>query len=137
MSTPRNSRRVTLKIEAVADSPDAKLLNHVKQDPITPSREVALRALKAFYLPWALEGKVNEGDLTAIAQSAIEELQFRIFQIRQRYLSSDPAAYRPATVSESSTSGVVAANGRAAPPTPDVSLAAMRESINPADLDDF
>ena len=134
MTAARNTRRVSFKIEAVADSPDAKLLDHVKQDPITPSREVALRALKAFYLPWALEGDVPEGDLQAIAQSAIEELQFRIFQIRQRYLNQEASGYKPAAVPNFTSNGAPAFTS---PPAGQISLESMRESIDPADLDDF
>lgn len=138
MSPARNTRRVALKIEAVADSTEAKLLNQVKQNPITPSREVALRALKAFYLPWALEGELTDGELAAIAQSAIEELQFRIFQIRQRYLNSEANGYRPPVTTEATVHESATTNGFvAATPPPGLSLESMREAINPADLDDF
>lgn len=134
MTAAKNSRRTSFKIEAVADSPEAQLLNHVKQDPITPSREVALRALKAFYLPWALEGEVGDGELQAIAQRAIEELQFRIFQIRQRYLNQDPSGYKPTATPNFTSNGAAAFTP---PPPGSMSLESMRESINPADLDDF
>jgi hypothetical protein len=129
-----SSRRVTLKIEAAANSPDAYVLDHVKQDPITPSREVALRALKAFYLPWALEGEVAEGEVPAIAQRAIEELQFRIFQIRQRYLNPENPEYKATVGSHVSSNG---ASTFTPPPPAEASLESMREAINPADLDDF
>lgn len=72
MTASKNPRRVSLRVEAAPGSPEAKLLNHVKDDPITPSRAVTLRALKAFYLPWALEGEVDEADLRNLAQSAID-----------------------------------------------------------------
>jgi hypothetical protein len=138
MSPARNAQRVALKIEAVAASTEAQLLNYVKQDPITPSREVALRALKAFYLPWALEGEVSEGELAAIAQSAIEELQFRIFQIRQRYLNPEHPAYKPTAVpNPNGHRPTTADNVAPSLPPPGTSLESMRESINPADLDDF
>lgn len=133
MTSSKGARRVSLKVEAAPTSLDAKLIAHVKKDPITPSREVTLRALKAFYLPWALEGEISDEDLKAIAQSAIEELQFRIFQIRQRYLNSETSGYRPSTAASFTSNG--AANSP--PPPPEISIEAMREAINPADLDDF
>ncbi len=143
MSPAKQSQRVTLKVEAVAQSPEAKLLNYVKQDPITPSREVALRALKAFYLPWALDGEVSEGEVVAIAQSAIEELQFRIFQIRQRYLNADSMGYQAVILSDrlnnpvSPTHGGANGGTQTYPPAPGIALESMREAINPNDLDDF
>ncbi|MDB9526723.1 hypothetical protein PN498_12045 [Oscillatoria sp. CS-180] len=133
MTSSKSARRVSLKVEAAPNSLEAKLLAHVKKDPITPSREVMLRALKAFYLPWALEGEVSDEELKAIAQSAIEELQFRIFQIRQRYLNTEASGYRPAAVPNFTSNGAAAST----PPPPEVSIEAMREAINPADLDDF
>lgn len=134
MTDTRNPRRVSLKIEAVADSLEAKLLEQIKQDPITPSREVALRALKAFYLPWAVEGEVSEGDVSEIAQRAIEELQFRIFQIRQRYLNQDASGYKSEVVPNLRSNRAAAFTP---PPSHGLSLETMRESIDPADLDDF
>lgn len=133
MTSSKGARRVSLKVEAAPNSLDAKLVAHVKKDPITPSREVTLRALKAFYLPWALEGEVSDEDLKAIAQSAIEELQFRIFQIRQRYLNTESSGYKPASAASFASNG---ATNLASPP-PEASIEAMREAINPADLDDF
>lgn len=131
--TAKKPRRVSLRVEAAPGSVEAKLLNYVKEDPITPSRAVTLRALKAFYLPWALEGEVSEADLKNLAQSAIEELQFRMFQIRQRYLTDEGPAYRATPAPRSAT------NGSNVPPSPqpDVSLSELRQSINPDSLDDF
>lgn len=133
--TSKNTRRVSLRIEAAPGSVEAKLLAHVKEDPITPSRAVTLRALKAFYLPWALEGEVTDADLKNLAQSAIEELQFRIFQIRQRYLTDEAASgYKPSSAPRPSTNG---AKAYPPPPASDVSISDMRQSIDPDSLDDF
>jgi len=130
----KNTRRVSLRVEAAPDSVDAKLLNYIKEDPIAPSREVMLRALKAFYLPWALEGEMDEAGLKSLAQSAIEEMQFRIFQIRQRYMVDESPGFRPAPApTQQSVNGA-----RAYTTAPSkVSIEDMRQSINPAELDDF
>ncbi|MEO1093948.1 MAG: hypothetical protein AAFX01_03490 [Cyanobacteria bacterium J06638_28] len=134
MSQRRANRRVSLRIEAAPESIEAKLLDHIKQDPIAPSRAVTLRALKAFYLPWALEGEVDEAELKSLAHSAIEELQFRIFQLRQRYLTDDAPSYKVSPKpSQATTNGTPAHT----PPPSQVSIEDMRQSINPADLDDF
>ena len=140
MTSSKNARRVSLRVEAAPDSIEAKLLNHIKDDPITPSRAVMLRALKAFYLPWALEGELSEADLRSLAQSAIEELQFRIFQIRQRYLADEAPGYKPVTTSTPMQPINSASANGAKPFTPTlgtVSIEDMRQSIDPTNLDDF
>lgn len=127
--TKPNRARISLKVEAEADSLEGKLLEHVKEDPITPAREVALRALKAFYFPWAMEKQLSEAELRSLAQSTVEELQFRIFQIQQRFLAADsPAGAAPAPQSSNNFRG-----NQSAPQ----SMAEMRQQIRPADLDDF
>ena len=130
----KGTRRVSLRLEATPESIEAKLLNHIKQDPIAPSRAVMLRALRAFYLPWAMEGDLSEAELKSLAQSAIEELQFRIFQIRQRYLTDEAPGYKPPVATSQPPNGT-AVSKSAAPSN--VSIEDMRQSINPADLDDF
>lgn len=79
--------RVVLRIDAQAHSVEGKLLGYVKDDPALSSREAMMRALKAFYLPWVLEGERSEAEVRAIAKTAIEELEYRVFQIKQRFLS--------------------------------------------------
>lgn len=133
MTSPKGNRRVSLRIEAAPKSIEAKLLNHIKDDPIAPSRAVTLRALKAFYLPWALEGEVTDAELKNLAQSAIEELQFRIFQIRQRYLAEDGSGYKPVPTPSPSVNGATAYP----PPASNVLIEDMRQSIDPSGLDDF
>jgi len=93
-----------------------------------------LRALKAFYLPWALEGEIGDADLQSLAQSAIEELQFRIFQIRQRYLVDEgkpqPASAAPKPSVNGATAYTPTAGNKA-------SIEDMLQSIDPDSLDDF
>ncbi|MGF1524973.1 MAG: hypothetical protein ACFBSF_21820 [Leptolyngbyaceae cyanobacterium] len=132
-SLKKGARRVSLRLEATPESVEAKLLNHIKEDPITPSRAVMLRALRAFYLPWAMEGELSEADLRSLAQSAIEELQFRVFQIRQRYLTDEAPVYKASSVSRPVTNGAAAH----VPPPREIAIGDFRQSINPADLDDF
>lgn len=150
--TAASKGRVSLRVDAAPDSVESALLNHIKADPIAPSRAVMLRALKAFYLPWALEGKLDHAELRSLAQSAIEELEFRIFQIRQRYLADETSGYTPAPMPTQSSNAVTsfarssapaansnASNGisAAALKPNQVAIQDMRQSINPADLDDF
>lgn len=134
MTAPKKgARRVSLRLEATPDSIEAKLLNHIKEDPIAPSRAVMLRALKAFYLPWAMEGNMSEAEIRNLAHSAIEELQFRIFQIRQRYLNEEAPGYKAVPAPNQPPNGTVAHK----PAPSNVSIEDMRQSINPSDLDDF
>jgi hypothetical protein len=122
---------------------EAKLLNHLKADAIASSRESVLRALKAFYLPWALEGELSEAELRGLAQSAIEELQFRIFQINQRYLANELAVYPTAPTGNGAATTVQGAPPASPPPVSlpphpiETTVDHLRQSINPAHLDDF
>ena len=87
--------RVCLRrFEAEADSIEGKLFRYVNNDPSLMPRQALLRALKAFYLPWVLE--FNESERQAIAKTAIQELQYRIFQIQQRFLPGELAFTAPA-----------------------------------------
>ncbi|MGK7890964.1 MAG: hypothetical protein AB4042_16660 [Leptolyngbyaceae cyanobacterium] len=129
--------RVSVRLEAEVNSIEGHLLKYLKADPIIPPRESALRALKAFYMPWALEGEVDEAQLQRLASTAVEELQFRIFQIQQRY----GAGASPGYITPAPRQGVVAnsvPNGvRMAPASPAPTIAEMRQNINAEDLDDF
>ncbi len=132
--------RVSVRLEAEVNSIEGNLLKYLKADPIIPPRESALRALKAFYMPWALEGQVDEAQLQRLASTAVEELQFRIFQIQQRYgAGASPGYITPAPrqgvgAASVPNNGMVAAT---APSGPAPTIAEMRQNINAADLDDF
>lgn len=81
--------RVILRLDAEEQSLDGQLLCYLKDDPALSLREATLRALKAFYLPWVLEGQQTETEMRVIAKNTIEELQYRAFQIRQRFLPEE------------------------------------------------
>ena len=88
--------RVCLRrFEAEADSIEGKLFHYVNNDPSLMPRQSLLRALKAFYLPWTLEAQLNESERQAMAKMAIQELQYRIFQIQQRFLPGELAFTAP------------------------------------------
>ena len=136
MPKPKRER-ISVRIEAEMDSPEGRLLEYIKSDPISPSREALLRALKAFYTPWAMEQQLEPVELTRMARSAIEELQFRIFQIQQRYLLGDSPAYVIPNARQSTAGGLnltVPAQVNGSPP---LTIDEMRQQINPAELDDF
>lgn len=78
--------RISLRLDAEAESLEGHLFSYLKQEQAIASREAVLRALKAFYLPWALESCRSEDELKSLAKTLLEELQFRILQIQQRFL---------------------------------------------------
>ncbi|MGF1513967.1 MAG: hypothetical protein ACFB5Z_09780 [Elainellaceae cyanobacterium] len=136
MSKPKRER-VSLRIDAELNSPDGKLVSYLKEDPILPPREAALRAVKAFYMPWVLEDELDPSQLQNLAATAIEELQFRIFQIQQRYGIGNSAAFLtppPRQNVLSHNGGMPAAAPMGAPAQ---TIAQMKQQINPAELDDF
>ena len=136
MTRPKRER-ISVRLEAEVKSFEGRLLNYLKSDPILPPRDALLRALKAFYMPWAMEEQLGEAELANLARTAVEELQFRIFQIQQRYLLGDSPAYvipnvKHSTGGNSSLSVSSKSNGQ-----PPQTIAEMRQQINPAELDDF
>lgn len=136
MTKPKRER-VSLRIEAEVDSFEGALFSYLKSDPIVPSREAVMRALKAFYMPWAMEQQMSDTELKNLARTAVEELQFRIFQIQQRYLLGDSPGYvfpHAKNASVSVSNSVVPTPSNSQPP---MTISEMRQQINPAELDDF
>ncbi|MEM9246421.1 MAG: hypothetical protein AAGA67_11865 [Cyanobacteria bacterium P01_F01_bin.153] len=136
MARPKRER-VSVRIEAEVNSLEGKMLHFLKDDPIIPPREAMLRATKAFYMPWALEGEIQDAELRSLARTALEELQFRIFQIQQRFLLTESPGYiapAPQTSSLSTQGSVFLQSNNSQPP---VTVSEMRKQINPAELDDF
>lgn len=83
-------RNVYLSLRAAEDSEEARLLTYLRDDPMINRREAIFRALMAYYLPWVHEDELTEVQVQALAQSAVEDLEFRIYQIRKRYLANQP-----------------------------------------------
>ena len=133
--------RVCLRrFEAEADSIEGKLFRYVNNDPSLMPRQALLRALKAFYLPWTLEAQLNESERQAMAKTAIQELQYRIFQIQQRFLPEELTFTAPvATFPVEQT--ITFQPQLAEEPMLPITLVQMREAIDSATLeqvlDDF
>ena len=132
--------RVCLRrFEAEADSIEGKLFHYVNNDPSLMPRQALLRALKAFYLPWVLE--FNELERQAIAKMAIQELQYRIFQIQQRFLPEELAFTAPVAKLPVGQTAIAFQPQLAEEPMLPITLAQMREAIDSATLeqvlDDF
>jgi hypothetical protein len=84
--------RKSLRLDAAARSTEGRLFEYLNTEPTIGTRELALKALRSFYLPWVLEKELNEEQLKRLARTAIEELQFRMFQIQQRFLLGESVA---------------------------------------------
>ncbi|MGB3613572.1 MAG: hypothetical protein WBA10_07230 [Elainellaceae cyanobacterium] len=135
MSKPKRAR-VSIRIDAEVSSTDGKLVAYLKEDPVLPPRDATLRALKAFYMPWVLENELDRDQLQNLAATAVEELQFRIFQIQQRYGIGSSAAF----ITPPPRQNILSHNGGAPVASvgaPALTIAEMRQQINPAELDDF
>ena len=134
--------RVCLRrFEAEADSIEGKLFHYVNNDPSLMPRQALLRALKAFYLPWTLEAQLNESEQQAIAKTAIQELQYRIFQIQQRFLPEELTFTAPVATFPVGQTAIDFQSQAAEEPMLPITLAQMREAIDSATLeqvlDDF
>lgn len=82
--------RVYLRLEGTALSAEGQLFDYLNHVPGFGSRELVLRSLRAFYLPWAMAAHLEENQVRELARTAIEELQFRAFQIQKRFLPEEP-----------------------------------------------
>jgi hypothetical protein len=81
-------RRISIRFEAEAHTVDGQLLDYLKEHRLLNVRDAIIRAAKAYYLPWVYEGDLPPEELRSLAQGAIEELEFRIFQIRKHFLET-------------------------------------------------
>ncbi|MEM8639206.1 MAG: hypothetical protein AAGG51_10380 [Cyanobacteria bacterium P01_G01_bin.54] len=84
----KKKKSVYMSLRAGADTEEARLLNYLRDDPMINRREAVFRALMAYYLPWVHEDEFTDVQLQALAQSAVEDLEFRIYQIRKRFLAN-------------------------------------------------
>jgi hypothetical protein len=80
-------QRVILRLDVEVDSDAGRLLTYLKTNPAISLRESVLRALKVFYLPWALEPNLSQSELQALAQTLLEDMQLRSLQIQNRFLA--------------------------------------------------
>jgi hypothetical protein len=80
-------QRVILRLDVEADSDAGRLLAYLKTNPAVSLRESVLRALKVFYLPWALEPELSQSELQALAQTLLEDMQLRSLQLQTRFLA--------------------------------------------------
>lgn len=80
-------QRVILRLDVEVDSDEGRLFTYLKTNPAVSLRESVLRALKVFYLPWALEPDYSQSELQALAQTLLEDMQLRSLQLQSRFLA--------------------------------------------------
>ncbi|MEA5463386.1 hypothetical protein [Leptothoe sp. PORK10 BA2] len=91
--SPTTSKRVSFSISSDPETIEGRIVNHLRDNKMVNMRESVIRALKAYYLPWAYEDQVSKEEAQVLARNAIDELEFRIFQIRRHFLAGE--AYGP------------------------------------------
>lgn len=84
-------QRVILRLDVEVDSVEGRLLAYLKGEPAVSLRESVFRALKVFYLPWALEQDLSPSELQSLAQTLLEDMQLRSLQLQSRFLAIDEA----------------------------------------------
>lgn len=82
-------QRVTLRLDVEVDSVEGRLFAYLKGEPAVSLRESVLRALKVFYLPWALEPDLGPSELQSLAQTLLEDMQLRSLQLQSRFFAID------------------------------------------------
>jgi hypothetical protein len=85
-------QRVILRLDVEVDSDAGRLFTYLKTSPAISLREAVLRALKVFYLPWALEPELSQSELQALAQTLLEDMQLRSLQLQNRFLAISGAS---------------------------------------------
>ncbi|MEM9486497.1 MAG: hypothetical protein AAGA83_22710 [Cyanobacteria bacterium P01_F01_bin.116] len=90
---PPTRKRVSFSISSDPDTVEGRIVHHLRDNKMVNMRESVIRALKAYYLPWAYEDDVSREEAQVLARNAIDELEFRIFQIRRHFLAGE--AYGP------------------------------------------
>lgn len=108
--TSATRKRVSFSISSDPDTVEGRMIDYLRDNKMVNMRESVIRALKAYYLPWAYEDDVSKEEAQVLARNAIDELEFRIFQIRRHFLAGEP--YGP-KLSES-LAGSDATNGHTA-----------------------
>lgn len=113
-ATPPGRKRISFSISSDPDTVEGRVIDHLRNNKMVNVRESVIRALKAYYLPWAYEDDVSKEEAQVLARNAIDELEFRIFQIRRHFLAGE--AYGP-RLSESLAGNPVVHNSGALPVT--------------------
>jgi hypothetical protein len=154
-------QRISFRFEAESHTVEGHLLNFLREHKLLNHRDAVLRATKAFYLPWVYEGELPKEDVKALARSAVEELEYRIFQIRKHFLADElgepslpsaldvststpiPPDASPVTKAEvgSEESGTSQPSVKPADKTPEAIKRSVEEvmptNLDPSVLDDF
>ncbi len=139
-------KRISIRFEAEAHTVEGRLLDYLKEHKLLNYRDAIVRATKAYYVPWVYEGELSEEELRSLAQGAIEELEFRIFQIRKHFLGegSEPLDMRtlpPSPAERSSSRSDISRETPAdhAPASRPLSLKDVIDhtNVDPSVLDDF
>lgn len=138
-------KRISIRFEAEAHTVEGRLLTYLKDHKLLNYRDAIIRATKAYYMPWVYEGELSEEELRSLAQGAIEEMEFRIFQIRKHFLGEGSEALDHAAVPTSPAPEAIApppAPARPEPTPPPVKSLSVKDvieqvDVDPSVLDDF
>ena len=143
-------KRISIRFEAEAHTVEGRLLSYLKDHKLLNYRDAIIRATKAYYMPWVYEGELSEDELRSLAQGAIEEMEFRIFQMRKHFLGEGsesldhtpmPTAPAEPPAAPPKPAPATPSNNTSAPTTPVKSLSVKdvidNTNVDPSVLDDF
>lgn len=91
-------KRISLQLHVAEHTPNGQLIQYLKNNTDIEVREAMLRALRAFYLPVALQG--DPETVQQQARIAISELHYRAFQLQVQFNVdlSDRLVFSPSTL---------------------------------------
>lgn len=116
MDEKRKSRLdFTWRYSPQQESNDALLLSYIKHNPVQPTAEMILMALRAFWLPSALEAAGNFAEAQRAGQFAAHTLELQAVWVRY---SLGLELLVPPTPTRIAPTGLVGANPQPLSPTP-------------------
>lgn len=132
MDEKRKSRAdFTWRYNPQQESNEALLLSYIKHNPVLPTSEMILMALRAFWLPSALEAAGNLAEAQRAGQFAAHTLELQAVWVRYSLGLELPF---PPTPTRITPTGLVDANPQPLNPTP-ASSSARLPSLKRADED--
>lgn len=82
----RKRKRVEVRLQPVLSTPEGITLNYLLNNPVLNPREAVMRAVRAFYIPYAYRSEgLSQQELAEMLRQAISELEFRKFQLCQDF----------------------------------------------------
>lgn len=94
----RKLKRVEVRLQPVLSTPEGVTLSYLLNNPVLNQQEAVMRAVRAFYTPYAYRSKgLSQQELAELFRRAIAELEFWKFQLCQDFAFAEPPVVNNST----------------------------------------